>query len=958
MNYNQLRRAVTPAVFVAVGLLACSEAPTEQKTVPEGLRPAFAPGGSLGVNLDQWANGTATTPATWQNGNLNGNNSTYAERKSVPFRLAIEGLPGGTAQHTITINYDFTAGGHKAYDFLASIDASEPNALARICSVGGGGVSLLCGTSTEGMPGSVPFEDEPFPADPFSVDGKDVDGAIADGGFGPSDRKLRIYGGEIVSIGPVQHSGPTGGNSTAQMLVTFTSTGSSALLAWSGHLAYSVYWNGPSDPDGAGEVSGAPWHMRTLNLNDGGAANQDRSIQPSAIVETNPAVEVDKTGDAQSKVGDVANYSFTIRNTGDVALTLVSVIDDVIGDLTALAQANGCTNLAPAAQCSFSTTYTVQGDDPDPLVNTVTVTYNHTGGQATDTDSHTTSLFQPSVTIDKTGPANATVGQSVTYTFTITNTSSADSPNLIIDSVIDDVIGSLAAEATNAGCNTLASGASCNFTKSRTVLAGDPDPLVNTVTVHYHPSGFPNDITDSDDHSLDIVAASVVIDKTGDAISKVGDPVNYQFTITNTGGVALTLTSVIDDVLGSLTTAATNAGCGTLAPGASCNFTAQRTVQAADPDPLVNTVTATYSFSTGGGSGTATDSDSHSTNLFQPSVLVTKTSATTQAVVGQNVSYTFTIQNTSSNDSPNLVLVSATDDVIGDLTADAAGATPSCSSLAPGASCSFSKSRAIQVGDADPLVNTFSVLYNPSGFPNEITDSDDHSVDILHPSFTVAKACAVNPVPLGVASSWVITVTNNGDADLAIDVQDLQIDVNTQETLAAGASKQYTGTGATSFTSGTVLNNTATVTATISGTTYSDQKTASATCTYETVVGQPSIEIDQLTFNVGEPPGSNNTMTGSFRVTDAGDTDSFTVLVINFIVEHKKGGPNWQTAVATCTTNPAVPFAVVGNGASQTVTFSCTLSSAIPNNSTVKTTVQVEIANRPNVFSHSTTIND
>ena len=36
--------------------------------------------------------------------------------------------------------------------------------------------------------------------------------------------------------------------------------------------------------DGAGEVSGAPWHMRTLGLDGGGARNQDRSIQPSAIV--------------------------------------------------------------------------------------------------------------------------------------------------------------------------------------------------------------------------------------------------------------------------------------------------------------------------------------------------------------------------------------------------------------------------------------------------------------------------------------------------------------------------------------------------------------------------------------------------------------------------------------------------------------------------------------------------
>ncbi len=31
-------------------------------------------------------------------------------------------------------------------------------------------------------------------------------------------------------------------------------------------------------------VSGAPWHMRTLKLDGAGNKNQDRSIQPSAIV--------------------------------------------------------------------------------------------------------------------------------------------------------------------------------------------------------------------------------------------------------------------------------------------------------------------------------------------------------------------------------------------------------------------------------------------------------------------------------------------------------------------------------------------------------------------------------------------------------------------------------------------------------------------------------------------------
>ncbi len=88
----------------------------------------------------------------------------------------------------------------------------------------------------------------------------------------------------------------------------------------------------------------------------------------------------------------------------------------------------------------------------------------------------------------------------------INNLSSSGSPDLILDSVTDTVIGSLTAIAAANGCSTLAAGGSCSFDANYTIQAGDPDPLVNVVTVHYHPANFPNDITDTDDHALDLIA--------------------------------------------------------------------------------------------------------------------------------------------------------------------------------------------------------------------------------------------------------------------------------------------------------------------------------------------------------------------------------------------------------------------------------------------------------------------
>jgi hypothetical protein len=120
-------------------------------------------------------------------------------------------------------------------------------------------------------------------------------------------------------------------------------------------------------------------------------------------------------------------------------------------------------------------------------------------------DTHPTNLFQPSVDVVKSGPDEAQLGETITYTFTITNDGSNDSPDLILESFMDvgdgwAGLGDLTADATAAGCGILAPGASCNFTVDYTIQWGDPNPLENTVTVQYHPDGFPNDIDDFDDH--------------------------------------------------------------------------------------------------------------------------------------------------------------------------------------------------------------------------------------------------------------------------------------------------------------------------------------------------------------------------------------------------------------------------------------------------------------------------
>jgi hypothetical protein len=286
---------------------------------PNAINPvsqeADAAQAAAGVNLDQCAN--LATPCAWQNGNLNGNNSAYAEGRVVPFRLAIEGLTAGP--HSIHINYDFTAGGHKAYDFLATYNATET---VNLCATGGGGVSSMCAGGLP-TPTVLGFPTDSF-VDPSST--KNVSGAqtFALGLYPGLTRNLTVYGANTVSFAspgtsPV-HSGDVNGNSTADFTLNFTTTTSSAvLLAWGGHLAQSAYWDvGPGTCnclDGAGEVSGAPWHMRTLNLDGGGAANQDRSIQPSALPDNTPTPTATVTNTATNTPTNTPTPTNTATNT-------------------------------------------------------------------------------------------------------------------------------------------------------------------------------------------------------------------------------------------------------------------------------------------------------------------------------------------------------------------------------------------------------------------------------------------------------------------------------------------------------------------------------------------------------------------------------------------------------------------------------------------------------------------
>ena len=298
---------------------------------------------------------------------------------------------------------------------------------------------------------------------------------------------------------------------------------------------------------------------------EGNTATDDDS-HTLPVSDVLPSITIDKTGPATIAEGNTATYDFTITNTRSAStdpVTITSVIDNVLGNLTAAALAANGNNpivLNPGQNFAFSF-MTTSAQDAGTVVNTVTATgQDDEGNTATDDDSHTLPVSDvlPSITIDKTGPATIAEGNTATYNFTITNTSSASTDPVTITSVIDNVLGNLTAAALAAnGNNPIVLNPGQNFAFSfMTTSAQDAGTVVNTVTATGQDDEG-NTATDDDSHTLPVsdVLPSITIDKTGPATIAEGNRATYNFTITNTNSAStdpVTITSVIDNVLGNL----------------------------------------------------------------------------------------------------------------------------------------------------------------------------------------------------------------------------------------------------------------------------------------------------------------------------------------------------------------------------------------------------------------------
>ena len=283
-----------------------------------------------------------------------------------------------------------------------------------------------------------------------------------------------------------------------------------------------------------------------------------------------------------------------------------------------------------------------------------------------------TAIPVPSIGLTKTVTPTTytTVGQQLTYTFTVTNTSAVTIHGL---SVTDPLLGGTIANCNHAG--DLAGGASYQCTATYAVTQADiaRGHIDNTATAHG--LGEANEALTAQASATTTTSTNLSITKTGHPKPvHVGDPFTYTITVTNNGPADAANVKVTDPLPTGLANPTVTTGNATIAGGV-LNATIPLLPHTAPNNTFTITVTGTIASSFTGTSiaNTATVAAGGNTNceagstdpacsatdttqVLQPApITITKVTSNSTPKPGETFTYTVQVKNTSTTTTATAV---------------------------------------------------------------------------------------------------------------------------------------------------------------------------------------------------------------------------------------------------------------------------------------------------------------
>jgi uncharacterized repeat protein (TIGR01451 family) len=348
-------------------------------------------------------------------------------------------------------------------------------------------------------------------------------------------------------------------------------------------------------------------------------------------------------------------------------------------------------------------------------------------------------------TLEITKSANPTtydhVGQTITYTYHVTNTSPSDGFTLSGITVHDDKLGTI----TNCMPDILTPGEEVTCRATHIIDQADLNAgsITNTATAT---GETPNHDTvtsppdEEDVTALRFPAIDITKEGTPRTYDAVGETITYRLVVTNTGNVTLHNVTVTDSRLGAIT------DCGravpvTLVPGAVLACTATHVITQADLDAGSIHDTATATGHPPGLPPVHDRAEEVEIGELHPDIEITKTATpATFTGAGATITYSFVVTNTG-----NVTLhdVTVTDSRLGAITGCDRAAPVT---LDPGAvmTCTATHTTTAADADAGSIHNTATATGEPEVGP-EVTDED--SAEVIgtgEPAIQVTKAASLD----------------------------------------------------------------------------------------------------------------------------------------------------------------------------------------------------------------------
>ena len=437
-------------------------------------------------------------------------------------------------------------------------------------------------------------------------------------------------------------------------------------------------------------------NVATVNATDPNGVSLPPKSDDAVVDAIAPSLTITKSVDQATVIApSTVTWTVNVENTGDVALTNVTVADP---------NAPGCaTVIGTLAAHTAAAPITCTATITEPTTNIATVTGIDPLGRtiAPDPASAVVNVIAPGLSVVKSVDTGiALAGDTVNWTILVTNTGNVDLADVAVSDAVEPscntTIGTLAAHtaATAITCSSVVSADTTNV-----AVATGVDPLENTLTA-------------SDDAVVNVINPSFSVVKTvtpGTVLANT--TVTWTVSVTNTGDVPLSNVIVADPIApGCDTTIAAIAVAAT--ESVTCN-----TVVVVDTENVA-TVTADYATVVGtepvvragppapGFARLPAQTATAVVDVIAPSINLVKTVDRASVPAGTSVVFTLTLTNNGDQTINNIVLSDPL----------APGCSKPIGSLASGATTSVTCTQVINatitnvatVTGTDPLLNTLT----------------------------------------------------------------------------------------------------------------------------------------------------------------------------------------------------------------------------------------------------------